>query len=83
MKNWKVGQRVRCDRPGKQLPDCFVRSVDSDSVVIFCPSMNTVICGRRSNLERLGWKLDDYQTDLNELDPDFRVEKVYLNRNEN
>jgi hypothetical protein len=70
MKNWKVGQRVKCDRPGKELPDCFVRSIDADSVVIFCPSKNTVICGRCSNLERLGWRLDDRQPELNIIDVD-------------
>ncbi len=54
---WKVGQRVVCDRHNDSLTDCFIRSVDVGSIVIFCPSCNTVICGQRRNLEKLGWRV--------------------------
>ncbi|MCL6434210.1 MAG: hypothetical protein K6T90_08315 [Leptolyngbyaceae cyanobacterium HOT.MB2.61] len=64
MKNWKVGQRVVCDRPSKQSVGCFVRAIDSDSVVIFCPEQNTVICGQRSNLEKLGWRVVEPQEEM-------------------
>jgi 1,4-alpha-glucan branching enzyme len=64
MKSWKVGQQVVCDRQNKQLTECFVRSIDSESVVIFCPSHNTVICGQGSNLERLGWKAVDEEDEV-------------------
>jgi hypothetical protein len=58
MKSWTVGQKVVCDRQTRQLSGCIVRSVNAGSVVIFCPTFNTVICGQRKNLERLGWRSD-------------------------
>ncbi|MGA7937685.1 MAG: hypothetical protein WCA35_29315 [Kovacikia sp.] len=57
MKSWTVGQKVVCDRQDRQLSGCIVRSVNSDSIVIFCPKFNTVICGLRKNLEKLGWRI--------------------------
>jgi hypothetical protein len=52
---WKAGEQVICDRSDTTLSDCFIRSIDSDSVVIFCPSRNTVVCGRWQNLKQFGW----------------------------
>jgi hypothetical protein len=55
--SWKVGQKVVCDRYLKQAADCYIRSIDlHQSVTIVCPATNTVVCGQRQNLERLGWR---------------------------
>jgi hypothetical protein len=55
---WKVGQEVVCDRPGQHPADCYIRAIDiHESAIIFCPATNTVVCGQRQNLERLGWRL--------------------------
>lgn len=54
---WKVGQKVVCDRPSKQAADCYIRTIaPPESVTIFCPAANTIVCGQRENLERLGWR---------------------------
>ncbi|WP_146141133.1 hypothetical protein [Stenomitos frigidus] len=56
---WKAGQKVVCDRLGQQATNCYVRKVDLyESVIIYCPSTNTVVCGQRQNLERLGWRTE-------------------------
>jgi len=57
--NWKVGQQVICDRPGQPLTRCTVQVADVDSVVIACPDMQLVICGKRETLESLGWRLTE------------------------
>lgn len=55
---WKIGQTVVCDRHGTKLADCYVRTIDiHENAIIFCPSMNTVICGHRQALEQLGWRI--------------------------
>lgn len=72
MKSWKVGQRVVCDRQNRVLTECFVRSIDADSVVIFCPAHNTVICGQGRNLERLGWRaVEDLEEEVEECEQSF------------
>lgn len=58
MNTWKAGQRVVCNRPQNSLVGCFIRSAEGDSIVIFCPRHNTIICGQRKNLEKLGWRLE-------------------------
>ncbi|MBW4470494.1 MAG: hypothetical protein KME45_08815 [Stenomitos rutilans HA7619-LM2] len=63
---WKIGQKVVCDQPRQNLADCHVRAIDMhESVIIFCPDTNTVICGQRQNLERLGWRLQSSVSRLN------------------
>lgn len=59
---WKVGQRVVCERPNHHLNDCVVRAIEGDSVIIFCRKINTVICGQQKNLEKLGWRVEEYQS---------------------
>ncbi|XGV95831.1 MAG: hypothetical protein ACAF41_24200 [Leptolyngbya sp. BL-A-14] len=55
---WKIGQRVVCDRLGHHLTDCQIRHIDiHESIIIFCPTTNTVVCGQRENLERFGWRV--------------------------
>ncbi|XHX79182.1 MAG: hypothetical protein RBJ76_04415 [Stenomitos frigidus ULC029] len=55
---WKIGQKVACDRYKKQAADCYIHTIDlRESVTIFCPMTNTIVCGQRQNLERLGWRV--------------------------
>ncbi|HEY9623888.1 MAG TPA: hypothetical protein V6C78_26250 [Crinalium sp.] len=56
--DWKVGQKVVCDRPEQMLSGCTIQTVDADSIVISCPNVNLVICGKQRNLEQLGWRTD-------------------------
>jgi hypothetical protein len=56
--DWKVGQKVVCDRPEQLLQGCTIQTMDVDSVVISCPTVNLVICGKQRNLEQLGWRVD-------------------------
>lgn len=57
--SWRIGQKVVCDRPEQLLQGCMIQAIDSDSIVISCPAVNLVVCGKQQNLEQLGWKVDD------------------------
>ncbi|MDX2214077.1 MAG: hypothetical protein SFY66_12385 [Oculatellaceae cyanobacterium bins.114] len=57
--DWQIGQRLMCDRNGQLLTDCVVQARDHDSIVIFCASVNIVVCGKQKSLEELGWQTND------------------------
>ena len=62
--NWKIGQKLVCDRPDTSLTGCTIRAADADGVIIFCPEVNLVVCGKQENLEQQGWQLDQtHQSD--------------------
>lgn len=56
--DWKVGQKLVCDRPEQYLTGCFVRAKEAGSVVVCCPAINLVVAGRQEQLEELGWRVE-------------------------
>ena len=59
--DWKVGQKLVCDRPEQYLTGCFVRAKEAGSVVVCCPAINLVVAGRQAQLEELGWRLEEVE----------------------
>lgn len=56
---WKVGQKVVCDRPEQLLTGCVIRSKQADKIIIVCPSIDLEFLGSQEKLEQLGWRLDE------------------------
>jgi hypothetical protein len=59
--DWKIGQKLACDRPEQYLSGCVVVSQEDGSVVISCPAVGIVVRGHQQELERFGWQIDENQ----------------------
>lgn len=46
-------------RAGQVLADCVVINVEEESLMISCVSSKTIVCGKQSSLEAMGWQIDD------------------------
>ncbi len=61
---WKVGQRLICDRPEQILTGCTIVAQDGSSVIISCPAVGIVVTGEPGRLQELGWRIDPSEPDL-------------------
>ena len=55
--DWKIGQKVICDRADQSLSGTVIQIGHTDGVIISCPESGAIVCGLQKNLERFGWQI--------------------------